>query len=116
MTTGERMKARRKEIGLSAERVAELLAVSPATIYRYENGYIDKVPGDRLDPIAKALRTTPAFLMGWDETNPPAHVDEGIWKAICADDAKLRLATWIAGLDSETFRRMEKILDAAFDV
>lgn len=65
MTTGERMKQRRKDIGLSAERVAEMLGVSPATIYRYENGDIDKVPGSRLAPIAEALMTTPAFLMGW---------------------------------------------------
>lgn len=67
MTTGQRMKIRRKEIGLSAERVAEILGVSPATIYRYENGDIEKVPGDRLGPIADALKTTPAFLMGWDD-------------------------------------------------
>ena len=67
MTTGERMKSRRKEIGLSAERVAEMLGVSPATIYRYENGDIDKVPGDRLAPIAQALSTTPAYLLGWSD-------------------------------------------------
>lgn len=67
MTTGQRMKNRRKEIGLSAERVAEILGVSPATIYRYENGDIEKVPGDRLVPIADALKTTPAFLMGWGD-------------------------------------------------
>lgn len=42
-----------------------MLGVSPATIYRYENGDIEKVPGDRLGPIADALRTTPAYLMGW---------------------------------------------------
>lgn len=66
MTTGQRMKVRRKEIGLSAEYVADQLGVSPATIYRYENGGIDKVPGDRLAPIAKVLQTTPAYLMGWD--------------------------------------------------
>lgn len=42
MTTGERMKQRRKEIGLSAEKVAERLGVSPATIYRYEKGDIEK--------------------------------------------------------------------------
>lgn len=66
MTTGERMKQRRKEIGLSAEIVAERLGVSPATIYRYENGDIDKVPGERLAPIANILQTTPAQLMGWD--------------------------------------------------
>lgn len=65
MTTGQRIKDRRKAIGISAERLAEMLGVSPATIYRYENGDIEKVPGDRLGPIAYALRTTPAYLMGW---------------------------------------------------
>lgn len=73
MTTGQRMKKRRKELGLSAEKIAEVLCVSPATIYRYENGGIDKVPGDRLLPIAEALQTTPAHLMGWEEApTPPA--------------------------------------------
>ena len=69
MTTGQRIKTRRKEIGMSAERLAELLNISPATIYRYENGDIDKVPGDRLMPIAEALRTTPAALMGWESNS-----------------------------------------------
>lgn len=62
------MKIRRKEIGLSAERVAEILGVSPATVYRYENGDIEKIPGDSLVPIAEALRTTPAYLMGWEDS------------------------------------------------
>lgn len=77
MTTGQRMKDRRKAIGLSAEKVAEILGVSPATIYRYENGDIEKVPGDRLGPIASALQTTPAYLMGWtdgDRDALPANV------------------------------------------
>lgn len=68
MTTGQRMKARRKEIGLSAERIAEILDVHPATIYRYENGEIEKVPGDRLEVIANALQTTPQYLMGWADS------------------------------------------------
>ena len=67
------MKDRRKAIGLSAERLAEMLGVSPATIYRYENGDIEKVPGDRLGPIANALQTTPAYLMGWEsESSTPS--------------------------------------------
>lgn len=76
MTTGQRMKDRRKAIGLSAETVAEMLNVSPATIYRYENGDIEKVPGDRLGAIANALRTTPAYLMGWDENVQPAIAED----------------------------------------
>lgn len=72
MTTGERMKQRRKEIGFSAEKVAERLGVSPATIYRYEKGDIEKVPVDSLAELAKILQTTPAYLMGWEEQHSPA--------------------------------------------
>nr|DAU49797.1 MAG TPA: helix-turn-helix domain protein [Caudoviricetes sp.] len=66
VTTGERLKLRRKEIGFSAEKVAEQLGVSPATIYRYEKGDIEKVPVDSLAELAKILQTTPAYLMGWE--------------------------------------------------
>ena len=69
MTTGKRMKDRRKELGLSAEYVAEKLGVSPATIYRYEKGDIEKMPGNILEPISQILRTTPAYLMGWDDAD-----------------------------------------------
>ena len=72
MTTGERMKQRRKELGFSAEKVAERLGVSPATIYRYERGDIEKMPGDSLGELAKILQTTPAYLMGWEEKPQPA--------------------------------------------
>lgn len=67
MTVGERIKARRKQLGMSAEQLANLIGKSPATIYRYENGDIDRVDSSKLLPIADALGTTPAVLMGWDE-------------------------------------------------
>lgn len=62
----ERIRARRKELGLSAEAVAELVGVSPATIYRYESADILNMGIDKIEPIAKALKTTPAYIMGWD--------------------------------------------------
>lgn len=74
MTTGERMKFRRKELGLSADEVAAALNVSRATIFRYEKGDIEKLPGSALEPLAKALHTTPAYLMGWEES--PSGSDE----------------------------------------
>lgn len=74
MTTGERMKARRKELGLSAEYVAERLGVSPATIYRYEKGDIEKMPGNILEPISRILNTTPSYLMGWDSSSVPDNI------------------------------------------
>lgn len=71
MTTGDRMKLRRKELGMSAEAVAEKLGVSPATIYRYEKGDIEKMPGNILGPISRILQTTPDYLMGWESDSSP---------------------------------------------
>ena len=67
MTTGSRMKSRRKETGIPVEEIAAVLGVSIATIYRYENGDIEKVPGSVLEPLSKVLHTTPAYLMGWSD-------------------------------------------------
>lgn len=65
--TGERMQSRRKELGISADTLAEYLGVSRSTIFRYENGDIEKVPANLLSDIAKFLRTSEAFLMGWED-------------------------------------------------
>ncbi len=66
----ERIMNRRKELGLTADEVADALGVSRSTIYRYESAYIEKVPLSSLEPLAKVLQTTPHYLMGWD--NAPA--------------------------------------------
>lgn len=62
----ERMKECRLALGYSAEQVAAFLNVSPATIYRYENGDISKLPARLLSPLASFLNTTPEHLMGWE--------------------------------------------------
>ena len=67
MSTGKRIKTRRKQIGMSAETLASIIGVAPTTIYRYENGGIERVDSTKLEPIAVALGTTPAYLMGWEE-------------------------------------------------
>lgn len=72
MTTGERIKCRRKELSMSAEQLAEKVNLSPATIYRYEKGDIEKVPADILKKVARALNSSPAYLMGWELENKPS--------------------------------------------
>ena len=78
MTIGERIKERRKKLGLSVEELADKLGKNRATIYRYESSEIEKLPTTVLKPLAKALNTTPAFLMGWDESekNPQQFKNE----------------------------------------
>lgn len=69
MTIGERISQRRQELGLTADEVASELGKSRATVYRYENGDIEKFPVDALEPIAKVLKTTPQYLMGWENSD-----------------------------------------------
>ncbi len=63
--TGKRIQKRRKELSISADSLAEYLGVSRSTIFRYENGEIEKIPANLLSDIAKFLKTSEAFLMGW---------------------------------------------------
>ncbi|MBO5145322.1 MAG: helix-turn-helix transcriptional regulator [Lachnospiraceae bacterium] len=63
--TGERIKKRRKQIGMSADTLAEYLGVDRSTIYRYEKGDIEKIPAQQLPYIANALKTSQHYLMGW---------------------------------------------------
>lgn len=67
MTIGERIRARRKELGLTVDELAEKLAKNRATIYRYESNEIEKLPTTVLEPLAVALEVTPGYLMGWEE-------------------------------------------------
>lgn len=66
-TTGVRIKEKRKELGLSVEQVAEMLGKNRATVYRYENDDIENLPLAIIRPLAQILKTTPSYLMGWDQ-------------------------------------------------
>lgn len=67
MKIGTRIKQRRLEIGMSVEELADALGKNRATVYRYENGDIENMPTPILEPIARILNTTPAYLMGYEE-------------------------------------------------
>lgn len=68
MQIGERLKNRRKELGMSVESIAEQLGVSYTTVYRYEASSITKIPVETFDKLCKILNVTPAQLMGNDDT------------------------------------------------
>ena len=69
MTIGERIKKLREEKNITVDKLAELIGKNRATIYRYESSEIEKLPTSVLEPLCKALGTTPAYLMGWSDSN-----------------------------------------------
>lgn len=72
MEIGERIKKRREELGMSQDELAKKVGyTSRSSIAKVEtnaNGMVQS----KVIAFAKALRTTPAYLMGW--------VDEDIEK------------------------------------
>ena len=69
MTIGERIKKRRIELGLSVDQLADRLGKNRATVYRYESNEIEKFPTTVVEPLAKALNTSPGYLMGWSDND-----------------------------------------------
>jgi len=59
---------RRKQKGLSAKKLGELVGVDKTTIYRYEKGQIDKMPLTVANKLASALDINPAFIAGFSKT------------------------------------------------
>lgn len=67
MTIGEYIRQKRKEAGLSAEELGKKIGKNRATIYRYENNSIEKLPTNVLIPLANALAITPGDLIKRNE-------------------------------------------------
>ena len=67
MDIGEKMKNRRIELGLSLEAVGDIVGVGKSTVRKWENGFIKNMGRDKIALVAKALRVTPGYLMGWED-------------------------------------------------
>lgn len=67
MAIGERIKYLREQAKISQTELAEKVNTTKQNIYKYEKGIITNIPSDRIELIANALNTTPAYLMGWND-------------------------------------------------
>lgn len=67
MEVQEIIKARRIELGLSIREVSQALGVAASTVSRYESSDIQNMGIDKIEALAKVLRCSPAYLMGWED-------------------------------------------------
>ena len=75
-TIGSRIRQKRQELGMSVDELAARLGKNRATVYRYESDDIENFPISIIGPLAEALQVSPAYLMGWIETEQPATKDD----------------------------------------
>lgn len=55
---------------MTLEDVATIVGVGKSTVRKWETGMITNMKRDKIALLAKALGTTPAYLMGWKEETP----------------------------------------------
>ena len=65
-----KIKYLRSLYGLTLEDVATVVGVGKSTVRKWETGMIANMRRDKIALLAEALHTTPAYLMGWEETQP----------------------------------------------
>lgn len=63
----ERLKDRRKELGLTLQEVADKMGLTRSTVQKYESGLIKGVETSILERLSEVLSCTPAYLMGWSD-------------------------------------------------
>lgn len=67
MTVGDRIRQVRQEQDVTQQELADYIGVSKQAVYKYENNIVTNIPTDKVDAIAKRLKVSPAYLMGWEE-------------------------------------------------
>ena len=76
MSKGKKIKLVREALNMTQTEIAKKTKSSKQTMYKYENDIITNIPSDKIMALAKALNTTPMYLMGWsDEINPAPALD-----------------------------------------
>lgn len=56
----------RAKHGLTLEQVAKQVGVGRSTVRKWETGLIANMRRDKIEKLAKALHTSPGYLMGWE--------------------------------------------------
>lgn len=69
---GERIKKKREQNGLSLQDIAEELDVNRSSVMRWENGETNRIKLPIIEKLARILKTTPQYLMGYEMENPSA--------------------------------------------
>lgn len=105
MQIGDRIKARRMELGLTQDELAKKLGYkSRSTINKIELN-INDITQPKIVDFAAALDTTVSHLMGLDsETNEKSLstiIGEEAVRMILNSDEKARIVKWIATQDPE---------------
>lgn len=90
VTMGDRLRLRRRELGITQEQVAVACRITKSTVSRYEQGLIEHPHRPTVEAMAKVLHVQPDWLYGGEAAEFTAQAEGGDVRQIIAD-AKARL-------------------------
>lgn len=64
---GKRLFKERTSKGLTRAEIGLLVSLHESTVKRYEDGDIKSLSIEKIEHFAKALNTSAAYLMGWED-------------------------------------------------
>ena len=65
---GQRIRDRRIALELTLDELGKKVGVGASTVRIWDTGFIKDMRSDKIQKVADALDVTPAYLMGWDES------------------------------------------------
>lgn len=111
MNIGERIRHRREELQMSQEELALKLGYkSRSSINKIEND-ASGLPQTKIVAIANALKTTPAFIMGWEEMQQKNSTLADITVRMRTDSEFFNLIEGINQLNPEQLASLKPIVD-----
>lgn len=65
MSMGEIIKSNRLRLGLSQEKLGEILGVNKAAVQKWESGLVENIKRSKIKLLAELFSITPTELLGW---------------------------------------------------
>ena len=87
---GQRIRSKRKEAGLTLDRLAEASGCSKSYIWELENKNPPRPSADKLASIAKALSTTSDYLLALDTETEASATDKAFFRKYQSMDGKIK--------------------------
>ena len=92
LKVGERIRIKREQLDMTQDELAQLTGYkSRSSINKIEKGGND-LPQSKIVAFAKALKTTPSYLMGWEDESAELEIQTGNKSEVQLDHSYLSFA------------------------
>ena len=117
MSSGDmsnKIKELRKARNMTLEDVGKIVGVGKSTVRKWETGMIANMKRDKIAALARALDTTPAYLMGWEEEQKKNDIQADIILKMRTDSTFMSVVENLYKLDKDKLETINQMLNTLF--